>query len=161
VVFLDGAGHVHELFFTLVPVGLGQPGWQHTDLAQAADAPPAPPGRRCPVTTGRRPNSKQVSYIDAAVHAWELSAAPGAPWSAALAYMDDARHVHSMAAGANTGGFWWDLDLHKDANPPAPLAAGSALACSRGQGETPTRSLTSTTTATSTSCPRSAFTLSR
>jgi hypothetical protein len=248
VVFLDDAGHVHELSFITVLPGLGQPRWTDIDITAQAGAKSARAGSPLSGCDWPAARSKQVSYIDVDGQVTELSAAPGTPWSVAgltqltgapapaagspaagyktltdlttlygllraqvlsrhfalgryfradhlsfrnllgtvhqagkqavyldaarhvrqlflgadgkwadggdltaatgapavaagsrlagcqwprgpqfAAYLDAAGHVHSMGAGANTGGFWGDLDLHQEANPPAVPAAGSAL----------------------------------
>jgi hypothetical protein len=107
VVFLDAAGHAHELLLTL-PTGVGQPAWQYTDLTRQAGAPQAAAGSALCGYDWPAANSKQVCYLDADGHAWELSTTPGAPWSAA-----DLTHLAAAppAAGSQIAGYRTPTDL--------------------------------------------------
>ena len=103
VVYLDTIGHVHELLS--IPIAGGLTGWAHLDITEQAGAPPAAAGSPLSGYGWSAGDMKQVVYLDDAGHVWELSAAPGEPWSAAdLTQLGGAQPA---AAGSPLSGFAW------------------------------------------------------
>jgi hypothetical protein len=99
VVFLDSAGHVHELYLT------PQTPWQHADLTAMTGAPAAAAGSAlCGyawVTDSYV--SKQVVFLDSAGHVHELHVTTSSPWQHAdLTAMTDAP---AAAAGSPLSGY--------------------------------------------------------
>ncbi len=73
VVYMDGQGHVIELF-----VAVGDP-WQWVDLTELTGAP-LPSGTALTGYDWVRGETKQVAYVDGQGHVIELFVAVGDPW---------------------------------------------------------------------------------
>jgi hypothetical protein len=99
VVYLDGSGHVHELWVT------PSTPWKHADLTQLTGAPPV------------------VAGSPLSGYAWDYQWAGGT--SKQVDYLDTAGHVHEMWVVAG-GGPWKDADLTAYAGAP-PAVARSPL----------------------------------
>lgn len=146
VVYLDSAGHVHELYCAIGG------GWLHGALSEMTGAPAAAPGSAIVGYEWQLANSKQVVYLDAAGNVWELSIVHGSNWMHAnltartgappaasgspltafpwiygkakqVMYLDSAEHVHQLQIVA--GGGWEHVDI-SDQNATV-VSAGSAL----------------------------------
>jgi hypothetical protein len=146
VVYLDSAGHVHELYCA---VGGN---WLHGPLSEMTGAQPAALGSAIVGYEWQLENCKQVVYLDAAGNVWELSLVHGSKWIHAnltsltsappavsgspltafqwiygkakqVMYLDAAGHVHQLQIVA--GGGWKHIDI-SDQNATV-ASKGSAL----------------------------------
>jgi len=147
VVYLDGAGHVHELYI----VAGGK--WAHADLTAITGAPPATAGSPLSGYSWTAGDSKQVVYLDSAGHVHELYIVAGGKWAhgdltaitgappaggssrltgyqwvngqaKCVSYQGGDDHLHLLRV--TPGGNWNHLDLTTASGAP-PLAAGSPL----------------------------------
>jgi hypothetical protein len=145
VVYVDGQGHVIELF-----VAAGDP-WQWVDLTALTGAP-LPSGAALAGYDWVRGKTKQVVYVDGQGHVIELLVAAGDPWqwvdlteltgaplpsgttlagydwsaggTKQVAYVDGQGHVIELFVAAGTPWHWVDLT----ALTGAPLAEQGSLA---------------------------------
>jgi hypothetical protein len=98
-VFVDAAGHVHEL--SLVDGGL----WADADLTGAANAPGAAPGSPLSGFEWAAGSTRHIGYIDATGHVNELSWTPGPGWE--HTDLTGLTGAPAAAAGSPLAGFGW------------------------------------------------------
>ncbi len=149
--FIDGSGHVHELYRSADPAAQ----WVDNDLTAFSGGTPAVLGARALSGYSQNDNSQHVNFIDGSGHVHELyrSADPAAQWvdndltafsggtpailgspldgysqndaSQHVNFIDGSGHVHELYRGADPAAQWVDNDLTALAG--APPAVGVSL----------------------------------
>ena len=102
VAYLDGAGHVHELWI----VHGGH--WAHADLTSLAGAPPAASGSALSGNGWTAGRSKQVMYLDAGHHVHQLRIASGGAWG--HTDLTAGSGAPAMVAGSPLSSYQWLTD---------------------------------------------------